>query len=54
MFNTTRYCTDVYPEHIQIANNGIIPLKERVVGWYYDLIRILFRKLSKKKLKSCS
>ena len=36
MCNITRCCTDVCPEHIQITDNGIIPLKERVVDRYYD------------------
>ncbi|MFB6307638.1 MAG: succinate dehydrogenase/fumarate reductase iron-sulfur subunit, partial [Flavobacteriales bacterium] len=31
MCNITRCCTDVCPEEIQITDNGIIPLKERVV-----------------------
>ncbi len=42
--NITRCCTDVCPEHIQITDNGIIPLKERVVDRYYDPIARLFRK----------
>jgi len=29
--NITRCCTEVCPEHINITDNGIIPLKERVV-----------------------
>ena len=48
MCNITRCCTDVCPEHIQITDNGIIPLKERVVDRYYDPIKILFRKLFKR------
>jgi succinate dehydrogenase / fumarate reductase iron-sulfur subunit len=43
--NITRCCTEVCPEHINITDNGIIPLKERVVGRYYDPIAMLFRKL---------
>ena len=39
----------VCPEHIQITDNGIIPLKERVVDRYYDPILWVFRKLFKKK-----
>ena len=38
MCNITRCCTDVCPEHIQITDNSIIPLKERVVDRYYDPI----------------
>jgi len=49
MCNITRCCTDVCPEHIQITDNGIIPLKERIVDRYYDPILWIFRKLFKKK-----
>jgi len=49
MCNITRCCTDVCPEDIQITDNGIIPLKERVVDRYYDPIFWVFRKLFKKK-----
>ena len=49
--NITRCCTDVCPEHIQITDNGIIPLKERVVDRYYDPMLWLFRKLFRKKGK---
>ena len=45
MCNITRCCTDVCPEHIQITDNGIIPLKERVVDKYYDPILWLYRKI---------
>ena len=48
MCNVTRCCTDVCPEHIQLTDNGIIPLKERVVDRYYDPIKLLFKKLFKK------
>ena len=34
--NITKCCTDVCPEHINITDNGIIPLKERVVDRFYD------------------
>jgi succinate dehydrogenase / fumarate reductase, iron-sulfur subunit len=43
--NITRCCTEVCPEHINITDNGIIPLKERVVDRYYDPLKILGRKL---------
>jgi succinate dehydrogenase / fumarate reductase iron-sulfur subunit len=46
MCNITRCCTDVCPEEINITDNGIIPLKERVVDRYYDPLRILVRKLT--------
>jgi succinate dehydrogenase / fumarate reductase iron-sulfur subunit len=45
MCNITRCCTDVCPEHINITDNGIIPLKERVVDRYYDPVTIIGRKL---------
>ena len=45
MCNITRCCTDVCPEHIQITDNSIIPLKERVVDRYYDPIQKLIRKI---------
>tara|TARA_B100001105_G_C22359738_1_gene429705 strand:- start:66 stop:260 length:195 start_codon:yes stop_codon:yes gene_type:complete len=34
--NITKCCTEVCPEHIGITDNGIIPLKERVAGDFYD------------------
>jgi len=44
--NITRCCTDVCPENIGITDNGIIPLKERIVDRFYDpllrLGRLLF------------
>jgi len=49
MCNITRCCTDVCPEHIQITDNSIIPLKERVVDRYYDPVKRLFSKLFSKK-----
>ena len=48
MCNITRCCTDVCPEHIQITDNSIIPLKERVVDRYYDPIQRLIQKIFKK------
>ena len=39
--NITRCCTDVCPEHINITDNGIIPLKERVIDWFYDPVTII-------------
>ena len=45
MCNITRCCTDVCPEHIQITDNGIIPLKERVVDRFYDPIIRLYHKI---------
>ena len=43
--NITRCCTEVCPEQIQITDNGIIPLKERVVDRCYDPLLWLSRKL---------
>ncbi|MCP4872221.1 MAG: succinate dehydrogenase/fumarate reductase iron-sulfur subunit [Proteobacteria bacterium] len=43
--NITRCCTEVCPEHINITDNGIIPLKERVVDRFYDPIAMLMRKV---------
>jgi succinate dehydrogenase / fumarate reductase, iron-sulfur subunit len=47
MCNITRCCTEVCPEHINITDNGIIPLKERVVDRFYDPITIIANKLLK-------
>jgi len=43
--NITRCCTEVCPENIQITDNGIIPMKERVVDRYYDPFAWLRRKV---------
>jgi succinate dehydrogenase / fumarate reductase iron-sulfur subunit len=43
--NITKCCTKVCPEEIQITDNGIIPLKERVVDRFYDPVKRLFRVL---------
>jgi len=43
--NITRCCTDICPEHIQITDNGIIPLKERVVDRFYDPVIWLWKKV---------
>ena len=51
MCNITRCCTEVCPEHINITDNGIIPLKERVVDRYYDPVTMLWRKLTGPKKK---
>jgi len=47
MCNITRCCTDVCPEHIQITDNSIIPLKERVVDRFYDPIQKIIKKINK-------
>lgn len=53
--NITKCCTEVCPEHIHITDNGIIPMKERVVDRYYDPVMWLWRKIfgggEKKTLK---
>src|SRR5213595_1073799 len=46
--NITKCCTKVCPEEIQITDNGIIPLKERVVDEFYDPLGWIWRK---KKVK---
>jgi succinate dehydrogenase / fumarate reductase iron-sulfur subunit len=43
--NITKCCTEVCPEHIHITDNGIIPLKERVVDRFYDPLMWLWHKL---------
>jgi succinate dehydrogenase / fumarate reductase, iron-sulfur subunit len=43
--NITKCCTEVCPEDIHITDNGIIPLKERVVTEYYDPVIWFWRKL---------
>ena len=51
MCNITRCCTEVCPEHINITDNGIIPLKERVIDRFYDPVTILRRKIFGKRKK---
>src|SRR5438093_499757 len=46
--NITKCCTKVCPESIQITDNGIIPLKERVVDDFYDPFGWVWRWLKKK------
>jgi succinate dehydrogenase / fumarate reductase iron-sulfur subunit len=41
--NITKCCTEVCPENIHITDNGIIPLKERVVDRYYDPVMSMLR-----------
>ncbi len=43
--NITKCCTEVCPEHIHITDNGIIPMKERVVDQYYDPVMWLWHKV---------
>ena len=51
MCNITRCCTDVCPEHIQITDNAIIPLKERVVDRFYDPLYLIYKKIFRKNPK---
>ena len=41
--NINKCCTVVCPEHIQITDNAIIPLKERVADRFYDPLKRIFR-----------
>ena len=43
--NITKCCTEVCPEFIRITDNGIIPLKERVIDTSYDPVVWLGRKI---------
>ena len=47
--NITKCCTKVCPEHITITDNGIIPLKERVVDKFYDPLSRMFRVFSRRE-----
>ncbi|MFB6264039.1 MAG: 4Fe-4S dicluster domain-containing protein, partial [Bradymonadaceae bacterium] len=38
MCNITKCCTDICPKDIEITDDAIIPMKERVVDEYYDPI----------------
>ena len=46
--NITKCCTKVCPENIEITDNGIIPLKERVVDKFYDPFGWIWRWLKRK------
>jgi succinate dehydrogenase / fumarate reductase iron-sulfur subunit len=39
--NITKCCTEVCPEHIHITDNGIIPMKERMVDSYDPVVWLL-------------
>jgi succinate dehydrogenase / fumarate reductase, iron-sulfur subunit len=43
--NITKCCSEVCPEGIHITDNGIIPLKERVVDQRYDPVRFVVNKI---------
>src|SRR5262245_14239531 len=46
--NITKCCTEVCPEGIKITDNGIIPLKERVVDTRYDPLVWLGNKIRRR------
>ncbi len=48
MCNITKCCTDVCPENINLTDNGIIPMKERVVSRKFDPIAKLWGKITGK------
>ena len=52
--NITKCCTKVCPEGIQITDNAIIPLKERVVDRFYDPFGWIWRWLKKKSDRQSS
>ncbi len=52
MCNITKCCTEVCPEHIKITDNGIIPLKERVIDASYDPVAWLGRKILRRHKRS--
>ena len=47
--NITKCCTEVCPEDIRITDNGIVPLKERVVDDHYDPLGWIWKKLKKNR-----
>ena len=49
--NITRCCTEVCPAGIQITDDAIIQLKERVVDRYYDPLQRIWRTLTRKKVR---
>ncbi|HIF45396.1 MAG TPA: succinate dehydrogenase/fumarate reductase iron-sulfur subunit, partial [Candidatus Poseidoniales archaeon] len=49
--NITKCCTDVCPAGINITDNAIIPLKERVVDRYYDPLKRIWRVLTGDKVR---
>jgi succinate dehydrogenase / fumarate reductase iron-sulfur subunit len=50
--NITKCCTEVCPEGIHITDNGIIPLKERVVDAKYDPILFVINKIRRRSNRS--
>ena len=49
--NITRCCTEVCPAGIQITDDAIIQLKERVVDRYYDPLQRIWRTLTRQKVR---
>src|SRR5437016_6472152 len=49
--NITKCCTEVCPEGIHITDNGIIPLKERVITSKYDPVTRLREKMRERRLQ---
>jgi succinate dehydrogenase / fumarate reductase iron-sulfur subunit len=47
--NITKCCTEVCPESIKITDNGIIPLKERVVDLKYDPVAFVINKIRRRR-----
>ena len=47
--NITKCCTEVCPENIHITDNGIIPLKERVVDQRFDPISRVISAIRRKR-----
>jgi succinate dehydrogenase / fumarate reductase, iron-sulfur subunit len=49
MCNITKCCTEVCPEHIQITDNAIIPMKERVVDRKFDSVVFLGSRILRRR-----
>ena len=49
MCNITKCCTEVCPEGIHITDNGIIPMKERVIDDRYDPLVWLGNKIRRRR-----
>jgi succinate dehydrogenase / fumarate reductase iron-sulfur subunit len=47
--NITKCCTEVCPENIHITDNGIIPMKERVVDTKYDPVVFIGSKIGRRR-----
>jgi succinate dehydrogenase / fumarate reductase iron-sulfur subunit len=49
--NITKCCTEVCPENIKLTDNGIIPLKERVVDRKWDPVVWLGTTIGRRRKK---